>query len=166
MPEWRRQIRATSDLSDLLAPATNKPPTADLDAAVARYGGPALRKAEEARDRAHQIRVAELRNRFVDGPVLTMPAPGSGTSDTTGSVVIPGAGTVFFGSFTRTTKWGRLTADSGVLLSGDGSTLSVPVTGPLRGATLQANGWSATLNSGWVVRPVARAGCFTIVPEH
>src|SRR5689334_20949538 len=83
MPEWRRQIRATSDLGDLLASATKKPATADLDAAVARYGGPALRKAEEARDTAHQVRVAELRRRFVDGPVLTMPAPGSGTSSLT-----------------------------------------------------------------------------------
>jgi hypothetical protein len=165
MPEWRRQLHATSDLGDLLASATNTAPPADVNAAAMRYGGPALRKAEEARDLAQQVRVAELRRRFVDGPVLTMPAPGSGTSDTTGSVVIPGAGTVFFGSFTRTTKWGRLTANSGVLLSGDGSTLSVPVAGQLKGTTLRGDGWSVTLNSGWVVRPAARPGCFTIVPE-
>lgn len=166
MPEWRRQLRATSDLGGFLALAVNKAPTGDLTAAAVRYGGVALRRAEEARDRAQQVRVAELRHRFVDGPVLTMPAPGSGTSDTTGSVVIPGAGTVFFGSFTRTTKWGRLNANNGVLLSGDGSTLSVPLTGPLEGSTLQGNGWSVTLNSGWVVRPAARPGCFTIVLEQ
>ena len=141
------------------------PPTADVNAAAVRYGGPALRKAEEARDLAQQVRVAELRRRFVDGPVLTMPAPGSGTSDTTGSVVIPGVGTVFFGSFTRTTKWGRLNANNGVLLSGDGSTLSVPVTGPLQGSILEGNGWSVTLNSGWVLQPAARVGSFAIVPE-
>jgi len=166
MPEWRRQLRATSDLGELLASAANNPPTADLDAAAARYGGPALRKTEEARDRAHQVRVAELRRRFVDGPVLTMPAPGSGTSDTTGSVVIPGAGTVFFGSFTRTAKWGRLNASSGVLVSGDGSTLSVPVTEPIEGATLRGDGWTATLNSGWVVRPTGRTGSFAVVPRE
>jgi hypothetical protein len=133
MPEWRRQLRSTSDLGDMLASATNRPPTTDVAAAAARYDGAALRTAEEARDRAQQVRVAELRQRFVDGPVLTMPAGGSGTSDTRGSVGIPGVGTVFFNNFTLSAQWGRLTADSGVLRAADGRTLSVPVTGRSKG---------------------------------
>src|SRR5882724_1512283 len=60
-PEWRRQVRGTSDLGDLLASATNRPPTTELTAAAARYDGAALRTAEEARDRAQQVRVTELR---------------------------------------------------------------------------------------------------------
>jgi hypothetical protein len=56
-----------------------------------RYDAATLRTAEEARDAAQRVRVAELRRRFVDGPVLTMPAAGSGTSDSTGSVGISGA---------------------------------------------------------------------------
>jgi hypothetical protein len=131
---------------------------------AARYDGAALRTAEEARDRAQQVRVTELRRRFVDGPVLTMPV-GSGTSDTTGSVGIPGAGTVFFRNYTISTQWGRLNANNGVLRSADGSTVSVPVTGPLEGTTLQGDGWSVTLNSGWVVRPATRPGSFIIVRE-
>ncbi len=166
LPGWRRQLRGTSDLGDLLASATNRPPTTDVAVAAARYDGATLRTAEEARDRAQQVRVAELRRRFVDGPVLTMPAAGSGTSDTTGSVGIPGVGTVFFRNFTRSAQWGRLNANGGVLRSADGTTLSVPVTGPLEGTTLQGDGWSATLNSGWVVRPAARPGSFTIVREN
>jgi hypothetical protein len=165
-PGWRRQLRSTSDLGDLLGSATNRPPTTDLAVAAARYDGAALRTAEETRDRTQQVRVAELRRRFIDGPVLTMPAGGSGTSDTTGSVGIPGAGTVFFRNFTLSARWGRLTANNGVLRSADGTTLSVPVTGPLEGTTLQGDGWSATLNSGWVVRPAARPGSFTIVREN
>ena len=82
MPGWRRQVRGTSDLGDLLASAIRRPPTTDVAVAAARYDGATLRAAEEARDRAQQARVAELRRRFVDGPVLTMPAAGSGTSDT------------------------------------------------------------------------------------
>ena len=156
---------ATSDLGDLLASATNRPLTTDLAVAAARYDGATLRTAEEARDRARQVRVAELRRRFVDGPVLTMPAAGSGTSDSTGAVGIPGAGTVFFRNFTLSAQWGRLNANGGVLRAADGATLSVPVTGPLEGTTLQGDGWSATLNSGWVVRPAARPGSFTIVRE-
>jgi hypothetical protein len=166
LPGWRRQLSGTSDLGDLLGSATNRPPTADLAVASARYDSAALRTAEEARDRAQQVRVAELRRRFVDGPVLTMPAVGRGTSDTTGSVGIQGAGTVFFNNYTLSGQWGRLNANNGVLRSADGTTLSVPVTGPLEGATLQGDGWSAILNSGWVVRPAARPGSFVIVREN
>src|SRR5688572_4225626 len=70
LPGWRRQLRSTSDLGDLLASATNKPPTTDVAAAARRYDGATLRTVEEARDRAQQIRVDELRRRFVDGSVL------------------------------------------------------------------------------------------------
>jgi hypothetical protein len=133
--------------------------------AAARYDGATLRTTEETRDRAQQVRVAELRRRFVDGPVLTMPAVGSGTSDTTDSVGIPGAGTVYFHNFTQSGQWGRLEANGGVLRSADGSTLSVPVTGPLVGTTLQGNGWRVTLNAGWVVQTAARPGSFAIVRE-
>jgi len=95
-----------------------------------------------------------------------MPGLGSGTSDTTGNVGIQGVGTVYFGNYTLSAQWGRFTANNGVLRSADGSTLSVPVTGPMEGTTLQGDGWSATLNSGWVVRPAARPGSFTIVREN
>ena len=163
LPGWRRQVRATSDLGDMLASASNRPPTTDIAAAAARYDGTMLRAAEEARDRARQVRVAELRRRFVDGPVLTMPAQGSGSSDTTDSVTIPGAGTVFFRNFTLSAQWGRLNADGGVLRASDGVTLSVPVSGPLEGTTLEGEGWKVTLNPGWIVQPAARPGSFTIV---
>jgi hypothetical protein len=165
LPGWRRRVRATSDLGDLLASATNRPPTTDVGVAAARYDGVTLRTAEQARERAQQLRVAELRQRFVDGPVLTMPAGGSGTSDTTGSVIVPGAGTVFFHNFTLSAQWGRLNADGGVLRATDGATLSVPVSAPLAGTTLQGDGWKITLNAGWVVQPAARPGSFTIVRE-
>jgi hypothetical protein len=166
LPGWRRQVRGTSDLGDMLASATNRPATTDVAAAAARYDAATLRRTEEARDRAQQVRVAELRRRFVDGSVLTMPGTGSGTSNTTGSVGIEGVGTVLFGNFTLTAQWGRLTANGGVLRAVGGATLSVPVTGPLEGTALQGDGWSATLNSGWVVRPAARPGSFAIVREN
>ena len=95
-----------------------------------------------------------------------MPAAGSGTSNTTGSVGIEGVGTVLFGNFTLTAQWGRLTADRGVLRAVGGATVSVPVTGPIEGTTLSGDGWTATLNPGWVVRPAARPGSFTIVREN
>jgi hypothetical protein len=107
LPGWRRQVRSTSDLGNMLASAINRPATTDLAAAAARHDAGTLRAAEEARDRAQQVRVAELRRRFVDGPVLTMPGTGSGTSNTTGSVGIADVGTVFFGNYSLTAQWGR-----------------------------------------------------------
>src|SRR5260370_27980478 len=148
LPGWRRQVRVASDLGDMLASANNRPLTTDLAVASARYDGATLRTAEEARDRARQARVAELRRRFVDGPVLPMPAGGSRTSDSTGAVGIPGAGIVFFRNFTLSAQWGRLNADGGVLIASDESTLSVPVTGPLEGTTLQGDGWVVNTESG------------------
>jgi hypothetical protein len=165
-PGWRRQVRNTSDLGDLLASGINRPPAPDLAGAAARYDAATLRRAEEARDRAQQVRVAELRRRFVDGPVLTMPAVGTGTSDTTASVGIPGTGTVFFRNFTLSGEWGRLSADGGVLRAADGTTVSVPITGPIEGTTLRGDDWSVTLNSGWSVRPAARPGSFVIVRDN
>jgi hypothetical protein len=165
LPGWRRQLAGTSDLGDLLASAIKTPPTTDVTVAATRYDGATLRTAEEARDRARQVRVAELRRRFVDGPVLTMPAGGSGTSDTRDSVGSPGVGIVYFHNFTRSAQWGRLNANNGVLRSADGTTLSVPVTGPLEGTTLKGDGWIITLNAGWIVQPAARSGSFTIVRE-
>jgi hypothetical protein len=165
-PSWRRELLGTSDLGDMLLAANNRPISQDLIAAAARYDGAQLRAAEEARDQAQQVRVAELRKRFVDGQVLTMPATGSGTSNTIGSVGIPEIGTVFFGNFTLSGQWGRLNANNGVLRAADGNTLSVPITGPLKGAALQGDGWTATLNSGWIVRPAERPGSFTIVRQN
>ena len=150
----------------MLASTISLTPLTDAAAAAARYDGTTLRAEEEARDRALQARVAELRRRFVDGPVLTMPAGGSGSSDTRDNVGIPGIGTVFFHNFTLSARWGRLNANNGVLRSADGNTLSVPVTQPLAGSTLQGDGWSITLNAGWVVRPAARPGSFAIVREN
>jgi hypothetical protein len=165
LPGWRRQLRRTSDLGDLLASAINRSPPTELDAAAARYDGTTLRAAEEERDRTLQARVAELRQRFVDGPVLTMSAAGSGTSDTRDNVGIPGSGTVLFHDFTLAAPWGRLKANNGVLRSADGATLSLPVTKPLEGTTLEGDGWTITLNSGWIVGPAEQAGSFSIVRQ-
>jgi hypothetical protein len=78
MPGWRRQVRSSSDLGDMLASAIRSNADYGRGRGCGRYDGATLRAAEEARDRALQARVAELRRRFVDGPVLTMPAAGSG----------------------------------------------------------------------------------------
>ena len=43
LPGWRRQVRSTSDLGDLLASAVSRPPTTDVARAEARYNAATLR---------------------------------------------------------------------------------------------------------------------------
>src|SRR5262249_43435186 len=43
LPGWRRQVRGTSDLGDMLASAINRPQTRDVAVAAARYDGATLR---------------------------------------------------------------------------------------------------------------------------
>jgi hypothetical protein len=122
----------------LLASAISRRPTTDLAVAAARYDGATLRTSEEARDRAQQ-----------------------GSRRRVASTL---RGWARADDACRGQRWGRLTATAGgVLRAADGSTVSAPVTGPLEGTTLQGDGWSATLNSGWVVRPAAPSGSFNIV---
>lgn len=75
--------------------------------------------AETERDRKLTARIAELGQRFVDGPVLTLPGNGSGTFDIRGAVVIPGSGTVYFSSYRMSGDWGSIDASTGVLVSLD-----------------------------------------------
>ena len=162
-PDWRRRLRPTDDLGDLLIEATGARPADDAAAAATRYDGAALRAAEEKRDAEHRARVAELRRRFVDGPVLVVPRGRNAMLMTTGATPIPGAGTVFF-QYRVTGEWGSLES-TGVLESSDGSTLSLPAPFRTDGATLEGEGWTITLAPGWVVRPAERTGDFMVGRE-
>src|SRR5262245_8668472 len=126
-------------------------PEKDASLAAARYRGIELRAAETERDRKLTARIAELRHRFVDGPVLILPGTGGGTFDIRGAVAIPGSGTVYFSTYRKAGDWGRIEASTGVLVSLDRATLTLP--GPFRteGRTLIGDGWTLTLASGWVV---------------
>jgi len=94
-PGWHRKIIAASDFGQLLSAAAGVTPAPDAVAAAARYDGAQVRAAEEQRDREQQAIIAELRRRYVDGPVLIVPRAGSGSTNNMGATVIPGAGTVF-----------------------------------------------------------------------
>jgi protein involved in polysaccharide export with SLBB domain len=89
------KITGASDFGQLLSAAAGVTAAPDAAAAAVRYDGASLRAAEEQRDREQQAIIPELRRRYVDGPVLIVPRAGSGSINTMGATVIPGAGTVF-----------------------------------------------------------------------
>ena len=165
-PGWRQRIRNTDDFAALLAGAFTVQPAADAAAAAARYGGAEIRAAEDQRERGRQERLAELRRQFVDGPVLVIRGAGSGIFNSMGAVVIPDAGTVFFGPYSHNTDSGTLRAEKGVLLESDGRVRRVPA--PMRrdDMTLVGDGWTFTLKPGWVIRDGPRRGDYEVVRQQ
>jgi len=83
-------------------------PAENAAAAAARYRGEELRAAEEQREERQKARVAELRQRFIDGPVLVLPSTGGGSFDARGATPIPGSGMVYFSNYRVKGKWGSL----------------------------------------------------------
>jgi hypothetical protein len=165
-PGWTRRVRGTDDLGTLVMRALAVQPAADAAASAGRYGGAELRASEQQREQQRQERLAELRRRFVDGPVLLISGGGSGMFNSIGATVIPGAGTVYFGSYRQSGVWGTLEAEKGVLVASDGG--SRRVSAPVRRdeATFTGDGWTFKAAPGWVVREGARQGDYEVVQEH
>jgi hypothetical protein len=165
-PGWPRTLRASDDLAVLLARALGVQPAVDAAAAAAGYGGAELRAAEDRREAQRQARIAELRRRFVDGPVFVMPGGGSGTTNSLGATVIPDAGTVYFHPYRMSGPWGTLAADAGVLVATGERSRRLPA--PVRGggATISGDGWTFTAAAGWVIREGPRRGDYEVVRQQ
>jgi hypothetical protein len=163
-PGWHRKITAASDVGQLLSAAAGVTALPDAAAAATRYDSASVRAAEEQRDRAQQAIIAELRRRYVDGPVLVVPRAGSGSVNNAGATVIPGAGTVFLSLATKG-AWGFFNAPGGALVSADGETVSLPAPVVVDATTLKGDGWTATVGPGWTVQPGPRPGSFRVVRQ-
>jgi hypothetical protein len=163
-PGWHRKITTANDFGQLLSAAAGVTATPDAAAAAARYDGAALRAAEEQRDREQQAIIAELRRRYVDGPVLVVPRAGSGSVNNMGATVIPGSGTVFR-AMANKGAWGSFDAKDGALVSADGETISLPAPVVVDATTLKGEGWTATVGPGWTVQPGPKAGSFRVVRQ-
>jgi hypothetical protein len=161
-PGWRQRLRADDDFAALLGGALAAEPATDVAAAAARYGGAELRAAEEQRERARQERLAELRRLFVDGPLLVIRGGGGGMFNSTGAVVIPDVGTVFFGAYRHDTESGTLEAETGVLLESNGSVRRVPAPVRRDDTTLAGDGWTFRVKPGWAIRAGPRRGDYEL----
>jgi hypothetical protein len=161
-PGWTRRVTASDDLAQMMAAAAKIEPARDLAASATRYRSAELRAAEVKRNVEHQARVAALKARFVDGPVLIVPRPTSAATNNTGATPIPGVGLVIM-EYRATPAWGSLTATSGVLVLTKGGVLHLTTPFQTSGSMLSGEGWTITLATGWTVRPGKRPGDFEIV---
>lgn len=165
-PGWTRRVRGTDDLATLLMHAIAVQPATDATASATRYGGAEIRASEQQREQERQQRLAELRQRFVEGPVLRIPGGGSGMSDSRGAVVIPGVGTVYFGPFRASGDWGTLEAEKGVLVASDGGSRRLAAPARPDGAAIAGDGWTFKAAPGWVVREGSRRGDYEVVRQQ
>ena len=162
-PGWTRRIRSTDDFGALLMQGLAVQPATDAAAAAARHGGAEVRAFEQQREQRRQARIAELRRRFVDGPVLQTPGGGSAASDSRGATVIPDVGTVWFGAYRASGNWGTLEAEKGVLVASDGSWRRVPAPQRRDSVTFYGDGWTFKAAPGWVIRDGPRRGDYQVV---
>jgi len=165
-PGWPRKMAVSDEPAAMLMRALGVQPAADAAAAAARYGGADLRATEERRDAQRQARIAELRRRFMDGPVFVMPGGGSGYSDSHGATVIPDIGTVYFGDYRQKGEWGTIEATKGVLISTDGRTRRLPAPVRRDDITVDGDGWTVKAAPGWVVREGARQGDYELTRQQ
>ncbi|MGE3525181.1 MAG: hypothetical protein AB7I33_04595 [Gemmatimonadales bacterium] len=162
-PGWTRRITASDDLGQLTMAAAGMAPSADPDAAALRYDGRALWAAEQQRDSVRRARIAELRRRFVEGPVLVLPRGRNASFITLGLTPLPGEGTIY-PQYRVSGPWGRIEAEM-VLVSLDGNSLRVPLPYTVDGSSLSGEGWQVSVAAGWAVRPGPRAGDFQVVEQ-
>ena len=164
-PGWTTQVKGPEDLGERLRVAAGIAVTSinsreAAEASALGYDSVSLRIAEEKRDAEQKAKVAELRRRFVDGPVLVLPNAG-GSFSSSGITPIPGAGTVFPDVHVNA-EWGVLDAAQ-VLRPDDRRNITVPAPASAQGSTLEGDRWTLRLAPGWAVRAGNRQGDFQLV---
>jgi hypothetical protein len=162
-PGWTHRIKGGDHFGKLVEPFAGVRPATERDSAAVSYGGPEIRDREAKREVEQKARVAELRRRFVEGPVLILPRARNASFSSIGMTPIPGEGTIY-PSFRTAAEWGTLEATA-VLMAADREKLTVPAPPAVEGKTVKGDGWSITVAEGWVIRPGPRAGDFQLVRQ-
>lgn len=163
-PGWRKGLKSGGGFDGMLRAALKaRPDGMALEARAARYDGAALRASEVERDRKRQALLATLRARFIQGPVLRIPAR-KVSYEFNPSTLQPldAVGTVY-PHIRISGDFGRLEADNGALLAPDFSAVTVSLTGADLKA-LKGDGWVLTLKPGWTLKPGPRDGDWTATP--
>jgi pimeloyl-ACP methyl ester carboxylesterase len=167
---WRERLLAGGSLRDLLAQAYPVEPVAAVDARLAPYNGEWVIATEAAREVERLAREAELRGRFVDGPVVRM-APGEDfrfSFDPNEAVGLEGVGTVYE-SARVVDGWGILEVASGgaLFLRDDRGWITGVVVPALAGSPdppAAGEGWTLELAEGWEIAPGQRPGDWLVRP--
>jgi len=165
--DWRRQLKKTDDLGELLRTTLSIPIPKDLKQAVERraanYGGDALAASENERAERRAKLLAIYRQKFIEGPVLAIPLQQMKMQFDPGELIsLEPRGTVY-PNIKIIDNWGTLTVSQGALMETDFSKVTVPAPAETKGATVKSDGWLLELNPGWELKAGARRGDWTAV---
>lgn len=165
-PEWRTNWDRREGLALMLSQALGLSPASDDESFAvrgARYDAGALQVEEAERARVQAVRIAHLRARLADGPLLVAPVTGASFNfDPNRVTPLPPEGTVY-GVIRVAADWGVLEVEQDGLLSTDWSRLAVAHDGVLSTDDgLKGEGWTLTLKPGWETAPGPREGDWTI----
>jgi hypothetical protein len=167
---WRGGLTPQSDLGVLLARAYGIQVSAVSEAEAVRraqaYDGKEVIALEVQRDRTRQAQMATARKRYIDGPVLVLPADGQFRYgfDPNQVVSVDESSTVYEGGQVSDV-WGVLRASGGFLIvRGTKGVLRVQVPAPAdaKERPLKGEGWTLELTPGWALEPGPRPGDWTL----
>lgn len=161
---WRKKLTPETDWGGLLASAYDTPKATIAETAILKaareYDGETLIAAETQRAVKLEARRAEVRKKFVDGPVLVLPidekfAYGFDPGDT----LSLDENSTLYGRARITGEWGVLEANSGALMTRkNGEIVRVVVPAARSAETAASDDWRLTLNSAWKIAATGREG--------
>jgi hypothetical protein len=163
--DWRRQLKKTDDLGELLRTTLSIQIPKDLKQAAERraatYGGEALAAAENERAERRAKLLATYRQKFIEGPVLAIPLEQMKMQFDPGELIsLEPRGTVY-PNIKIIDKWGTLTVSNGALMETDFSKVTVRAPAETKGTTVKGDGWVLELNPGWQLKTGARPADWT-----
>jgi hypothetical protein len=168
---WRKKLTPETDWGALLGAAYRvgggKVSEVSATAAARKYEGETLMAAERERARNLEAKLAEMRKKFIDGPVLVLPIDdkfGYGF-DPNNTTSLDENSTVY--------GWARITGEWGVLETGNGAMMvresgkivRVVVPASKEVAKSTSDAWKLELKPGWKVVVAGRAGDQTLKQE-
>lgn len=160
--DWRKNLTQASSLASMVATkgAVNIDlPDSQIVARAARYGYKDLFAAEKKREAEQRARVAEIKRKFIEGPVLVLPFEKMRISFDPRNVVPLGDDGVFYPTATIADAWGTIEVSGGILVAGNWRSARVL---PPIGAEPRGDAWKLDLKDGWKLVPGERKGDFTL----
>ena len=164
-PDWLTRVGTGGGFDELLADGYGLTPaeTSDVASRVARYDDGSLRRSEVAREEARRARLAQLKERLIDGPVLILPLERANRQFNPQTLIPLEDHGMIYPTLRLTDRWGSLVVESGGALIHDEPQQAAVSARGADGRTASGDGWTLSLEPGWSITPGPRPGDLQVV---